>query len=78
MCGAIFNLVWLIIVGLFIILYFVCIHFWSMIIEIPRYNNGYPSYDSVWIEGYATKVGNKFFENKWWNHVIERDKKESK
>lgn len=69
---------WLAIVGACLLGYVLGLHCWSLFFELPRYEFGFPDYDSVWIEGYATKCGEKMFKNAWWIHVVERNAKEGK
>ena len=35
---------------------------WLLNIEIPKYDNRAPEYDSIWFEGGATKTGTKFID----------------
>ena len=35
---------------------------WLLNIEIPKYDDRAPEYDSIWFEGGATKTGTKFVD----------------
>ena len=49
------------IVPAFVLLYDVIMLLWLLFIEIPKYEVKYPSYDSIWFEGQATRLGEKYF-----------------
>lgn len=59
---AIFTQPWIWVFPIFVFLYSTALFYWLMRIEIPKYNSGrgYVSYDSIWFEGEATKLGNEF------------------
>jgi len=73
-CGFVFGLNWLGIIGVVVVLYITALSIWGIAFELPKYEHGYPLYDSIWIEGYATKTGNALFHGVWWEHVANRDK----
>ena len=52
---------WLTIVFEVLRLYFLLVSIWLSAIEIPKYDKGYVDYDSVWFEGQATNLGEKYF-----------------
>lgn len=62
------SILWLAIIGIVLLIYVVALAVWAIGIEIPKYKNGFTLYDSIWIEGYATEQGNKYFGYKWWEH----------
>ena len=50
------------IIGGSLLIYSIIIFIWLIVKEIPKYkNNTYVSYDSIWFEGTATKLGEKYF-----------------
>lgn len=60
--GAIFNNVALIILGGLLLIYCVIITVWLLFAELPQYFDGAkPSYDSIWFESWATKLGKKYY-----------------
>lgn len=59
-----FNLYWLFIIAMLILVYFAIITVWALGFEIPQYENGnYVEYDDFWVEGDATKRGTEFIES---------------
>lgn len=62
--GLIFHWHW-VTIGIEILrIYFTLISIWLTLFEIPRYNQGYVPYDSIWFEGQATTWGTKIYEKK--------------
>ena len=52
---------WLFILPVFVLVYDTIILLWLLLIEIPKYETKYPDYDSIWFEGQATKLGERYF-----------------
>lgn len=63
-CGFIFSITWLWIIGLMFILYIIILGIWLIFIETPKYKPGKPyvKYDDFWIEGDATRRGTAFMD----------------
>lgn len=64
---AIFTQPWVWVFPAFIAVYSTLLFVWLMYIEIPKYDKGYVPYSSIWFEGEADKLGDKFmatFEQK--------------
>lgn len=60
----IFYVKWLIIFFEILRIYFLLVSIWLTIFEIPKYDYKYVSYDSIWFEGQATKIGNEICQEK--------------
>lgn len=62
-CGFIFNLIWLWILGIIWCLYFIGVCGIWQTLELPKYDNyPWPAYDDFYVEGWATKWGEKYFK----------------
>lgn len=67
--GIIFDILWLIIIGGLILIYFIFIFSWLFFSELPQYGdkgnyskeNKYVDYDSAWFEGQASSLGAKIY-----------------
>ena len=63
-CGFVFSIIWLWIIGLILILYTITLGIWLIFIETPKYKPGksYVKYDDFWVEGDATRRGTAFMD----------------
>jgi hypothetical protein len=63
-CGFVFSITWLWIIGLMLILYIIVLGAWLIFIETPKYKPGKPyvKYDDFWVEGDATRRGTAFMD----------------
>ena len=52
---------WFILVG-FLVIYVAIYLYWMIKVEIPKYDNSAPGYDSIWFEGSATAWGTKYVD----------------
>lgn len=59
--GIICNILTCTILGSIVGIYTLFMIIWLFIFEVPKYKNGNPSYDSIWFEGSASKLGEKYF-----------------
>lgn len=53
---------WFYILPAFIVVYTAIYGSWLLNIEIPKYDDRAPEYDSIWFEGGATRIGTKFVD----------------
>lgn len=61
-CGSVYGIVALIVIGVLLAIYAVIIAIWAFKREIPQYVNGaYVPYDSIWFEADATRRGETAF-----------------
>lgn len=61
--GILSAVMFLVIVGCILAAYIVGLSCWLLLVETPRYKDGAkPAYDSIWFEGMATKIGEKFYK----------------
>ena len=63
-CGFIFSITWLWIIGLILMLYIITLGIWLIFIETPKYKpvKPYVKYDDFLVEGDATRRGTVFMD----------------
>ena len=60
--GSVFIEVWAIVIGALIVAYTICLTCWLFIKELPQYDDdANVSYYSIWFEGQASRLGQKYF-----------------
>ena len=62
--GLKFNILWIWVAGLCLMIYMIILGIWLIFFETPKYKPGkkYPLYDDFWIEGDATRRGTAFMK----------------
>lgn len=61
--GNVLTIVWLIVVGAFILMYAICLAFWLFIKELPQYKDKNVGYYDIWFERQASAFGDRYFPN---------------